>query len=71
VPFTIAISSPDARFLHVYAPEKGGHFAAEPVSHANAALNAPKAQWEELGLRILAPGETMSLAMRVDVAPVQ
>jgi hypothetical protein len=34
-------------------------------------LNAPEATWPELGLRVLEPGETMSLAMRVDVIPVQ
>jgi aldose 1-epimerase len=37
------------------------------VTHANAALNAPEADWPELGMRVLAPGEEMSLTMRLDV----
>lgn len=69
LPFRILLSSPDAAFLHVYSPGSGGFFAAEPVSHANAALNAPEEDWPELGLRVLAPGETMSLTMRIDVIP--
>ncbi|TFI58570.1 aldose 1-epimerase [Sphingomonas parva] len=67
LPFRIEISSPDAKFFQVYSPEQGGLFVAEPVSHANAALNAPETEWPELGMRVLDPGETMSLAMRVDV----
>ena len=39
----------------------GGIFVAEPVTHANAALNAPEEQWPELGMRVLEPGEEMSL----------
>ena len=27
-------------------------FVAEPVTHANAALNAPEKEWAELGLRV-------------------
>jgi aldose 1-epimerase len=70
-PFDVTLTSPEARFLHVYAPRQGGFIAIEPVSHANAALNAPEEEWEELGLRVLAPGETMSLTMRLDVTPLQ
>lgn len=43
-------------------------FVAEPVTHANAALNAPEDQWPELGLRVLEPGEEMRLDMRVAVS---
>lgn len=68
-PFDLALSSPDARFFQIYSPGSGGFFVAEPVSHANAALGAPEAEWAELGLRVLAPGEEMSLAMRLDVLP--
>jgi aldose 1-epimerase len=71
LPFRIALSSPDAGFFQLYSPATGGLFVAEPVTHANAALNAPEDQWRELGLRVLEPGETMSLTMRVDVVPVQ
>ncbi|HEX4736488.1 MAG TPA: aldose 1-epimerase [Allosphingosinicella sp.] len=67
LPFRIELSSPDARFLHIYSPPSGGFFAAEPVGHANAALNAPEEDWPDLGLRVLAPGETTSLTMRLAV----
>jgi aldose 1-epimerase len=70
-PFAIEMSSPEARFFQVYSPAEGGFFVAEPVSHANAALNAPEAEWEGLGLKVLEPGETMRLTMRIDVLPPQ
>lgn len=70
LPVRILLSSPDARFLHIYSPSSGGFFAAEPVGHANAALNAPEEDWPDLGLLVLAPGETMSLTMRIAVIPV-
>jgi aldose 1-epimerase len=71
LPFRIEISSPDARFFQLYSPASGGLFVAEPVTHANAALNEPEESWAELGLRVLEPGETMNLTMRVDVLPAQ
>lgn len=67
LPFYIVMSSPDAAFFQLYSPVEGGIFVAEPVTHANAAMNAPEEEWPELGLRILEPGEEMSLAMRIDV----
>lgn len=63
------LSSPEARFFQLYSPKDGGLFVAEPVSHANAALNAPEEEWAELGMRILEPGEEMSLTMRLAVTP--
>ena len=42
---------------------------AEPVSHANAALNAPEIEWEKLGIKVLECGEAMGLTMRIDVIP--
>jgi aldose 1-epimerase len=69
LPFAIGMSSPDARFFQLYSPAAGGLFVAEPVSHANAALNAPEEDWPELGMRVLEPGETMRLTMRIDVLP--
>jgi len=66
-PFRIEMSSPDARFFQLYSPAGGGIFVAEPVTHANAALNEPEESWPELGLRVLEPGESMILTMRVDV----
>lgn len=68
-PYEIELSSPQARFFQVYSPADGGFFVAEPVSHANAAMNAPEAQWAELGLRVLDPGEAMQLDMRIEVRP--
>jgi aldose 1-epimerase len=66
-PYEVQLSSPDARFFQLYSPGEGGIFVAEPVTHANAALNAPEAQWAELGMRVLEPEETASLDMRLDV----
>lgn len=67
LPFRIAMSSPDAHFFQLYSPASGGLFVAEPVSHANAAMNAPEEEWAGLGMRVLEPSETMSLTMRVEV----
>ena len=66
-PRRIEFSSPDARFFQLYSPLEGGLFVAEPVSHANAALNEPEERWAELGLRVLDSGEEMSLTVRFDV----
>lgn len=66
-PVALTLSSPDARFFQLYSPPQGGLFVAEPVTHANAALNAPEEEWAELGLRVLAAGEEMRLTMRIDV----
>ena len=70
LPFRVEISTSDACFFQVYSPRAGGFFAAEPVTHANAALNEPEEQWAELGLRVLEPGEEMSLSARFEVIPV-
>lgn len=66
-PYEVRLSSPDARFFQVYSPAEGGIVVAEPVTHANAALNAPEAQWPALGIRVLEPAEEMSLDVRLDV----
>ncbi|HWI88042.1 MAG TPA: aldose 1-epimerase [Sphingomicrobium sp.] len=66
-PYSIEMSSPEAKFFQLYSPPSGGIFVAEPVTHANAALNAPEEQWPELGMRVLEPGEQMSLDMRLEV----
>lgn len=65
----IVLRSPEAKFFQLYSPPEGGIFVAEPVTHANAALNAPEEDWPELGMRVLEPGEAMSLDMRLDVIP--
>ena len=71
LPFTVEMSSPDANFFQLYSPPSGELFVIEPVSHANAALNEPEEHWPELGLRVLDPGRSMTLTMRLDVTPVQ
>jgi len=68
-PTALVMSSPDVGFFQLYSPVEGGLFVAEPVSHANAALNAPEEQWAELGLKVLEPGEEMALTMRIAVTP--
>lgn len=68
-PASITLSSPTARFFQLYSPESGGLFVAEPVTHANAALNAPESEWPELGMEVLEPGGEMALEMRLEVAP--
>lgn len=61
-------TSPEAKFFQLYSPPTGGIFVAEPVTHANATLNAPEAEWPSLGMRVLDPGESMSLTMRLALA---
>ena len=68
-PFSILMSSPDAGFFQLYSPREGGFVAAEPVSQANAALNAPESDWPDLGIEVLAPGATGQLTMRVAIEP--
>ncbi len=68
-PYDVILSSLQARFFQLYSPSQGGIFVAEPVTHANAALNAAEGQWEELGMRVLEPGETMRLDMRIELDP--
>jgi aldose 1-epimerase len=69
LPFAIEMRSVEADYFQVYSPASGGLFVAEPVSHANAALNAPEEEWPQLGMRILAPGEKMRLSMRIEIIP--
>ena len=68
-PYAIRLSSPEAKFFQLYSPPQGGIFVAEPVTQANAALNAPEREWPELGMRVLEPDEAMGLDMRLDVVP--
>lgn len=66
-PFEIELSSRSARFFQLFSPQGGGFFVAEPVSHANAALNEPQEHWPSLGIRILQSGEEMSLDCRISI----
>jgi aldose 1-epimerase len=69
LPFAIEMSSPDATCFQLYSPPEGGIYVAEPVTHTNAALNAPEEEWARLGLRVLEPGEEMVLNARIAVLP--
>lgn len=69
LPFEVRMSSPQAGFFQLYSPAEGGLFVAEPVTHANAAMNAPEEVWPGLGLKVLESGERMLLDMRLDVRP--
>lgn len=64
---TIVVQAdPGARRAQVYAPPGEAFVCVEPVSHRPDAVNAPAGQ--ATGLRVLAPGETMSLRMRLSLA---
>ena len=63
----LRLSSPDARFFQVYSPKEGRLFVAEPVQHANCALNAPEAEWAGFGIEVLEPGEERVLRARFAV----
>ena len=66
-PAPLHLSSPNAHFFQLYSPKSGGIFVAEPVTHANAALNEPEERWAELGMKVLEPGEEMRLDMRLEL----
>lgn len=66
-PYELRLSSPEAKFFQLYSPPQGAIFVAEPVTHANCALNHPETEWPELGMRVLDPGESMSLDVRLEV----
>jgi aldose 1-epimerase len=68
-PVAVTLSSPQARFFQLYSPPSGDIFVAEPVTHANAALNEPEERWAELGIQVLEPGGEMALDMRLEVTP--
>lgn len=68
-PYEVRLTSPDAHFFQLYSPPQGSIFVAEPVTHANAALNHPESEWPALGMRVLGPGESMAMSMRLEVIP--
>jgi aldose 1-epimerase len=59
----LRLTSSAPRF-QLFSPRDGGLIAAEPVTNANAALNRPEADWENLGLWLLPPGQTASMTAR-------
>lgn len=56
-------ASKNARWLQVYAPGVGGFVCLEPVTHRPDAHNAPRD--EDAGLVNLAPGQSLSMSMRI------
>ena len=68
-PFRIEMSSPEAEFFQLYSPASGAIFVAEPVGHANAALNEPEEKWQDLGMQVLGPREEAELTMRIVIQP--
>lgn len=60
-------TAPDVSRFQVYAPKEGGVICAEPVTHANGALNRPEADWAAHGLKVLEPGERLTLSVRFAV----
>jgi aldose 1-epimerase len=66
---SLRLSSPDAGRFQVYSPAGRGLFAAEPVQNANAALNAPQAEWPALGITLLEQGQAAVVHARFDVIP--
>lgn len=63
--FAIHLSaSPELRHLHLYMPPGRDFFCAEPVSCMPDALNRPEPM-EQTGLRVIAPGDTMTAEMRI------
>lgn len=68
-PFELVLSSRQARYFQLYSPTEGGIFVAEPVTHANAALNASEAQWASLGIQVLGPQQSLVLDSRIEVQP--
>lgn len=54
----VRMTSADATYMVVYAPADGSVMVVEPVTHPTDALNAPGMP----GIRILEPGERMTLA---------
>ena len=67
-PMALEMSSADASYFQVYSPIGRDFFAAEPVQHANAALNAPQEQWPQLGIHLLASGESRRLRVQFKVS---
>lgn len=59
------LTAPGVERVHVYAPPGQDFVCMEPVSHRPDALNA--SEGAASGLRVLAPGERMNLAMTIGV----
>lgn len=51
--------------LHLYAPRDPAYFCAEPISHEIDAVNRYGSAFETSGLSVLAPGEQVTLQLRI------
>jgi aldose 1-epimerase len=67
----LRLVSRDAAWFQVYSPASGGLFVAEPVQHANCALNAPQDQWADLGIAMLAQNTARTLTARFELVPAR
>nr|WP_297357529.1 aldose 1-epimerase [uncultured Caldimonas sp.] len=65
--FSLQLTSP-LPYLVVYTPPLREHFAVEPVSHVNNALNMPEP--EQHGVAVLAPGASLSATMKLNIQEV-
>lgn len=61
----IVVSSPEGRFLHVFAPPGEDFICLEPTSQMPDALNRP--DFEAMGGKVLQPGEVQHLGMDIRV----
>jgi aldose 1-epimerase len=57
----------DLRRLVVFTNDTRDFIAIEPVSHVNNALGGGHADVGALGVRVLAPGESMSVTMTLEI----
>jgi len=66
----VRISSALTRLV-VFTNSSRDFVAIEPVSHVNNALNLAGLQGQDLGIQVLAPGESLSASMTIDVEAVK
>jgi aldose 1-epimerase len=59
-------ASPELSNLHLYMPPGSSFFCAEPVSHMPNAINRADADEGER-MHVLEPGETLGVAMRIEI----
>ncbi|MDR3499357.1 MAG: aldose 1-epimerase [Parvibaculum sp.] len=67
-PLALRIERPGSDHTIVYTPQERDYFCVEPASHVPDAVNRSE-DAAATGLRLLAPGETMTLACRFVVYP--
>lgn len=67
-PLALRIERPGSDHTVIYTPQEHDYFCVEPVSHVPNAVNRTE-DAAATGLRMLAPGEIMSLACRFVVYP--